>query len=300
MNIFISYNRKNSDMVNPLAKDIEAIGHTVWFDQELSGGQAWWDKILATIRDCDVFIFMLAPEALNSTACSLEYSYAFDLGKSILPVLVTDGVSTNLLPPALSQVQFVDYQKPDRDAALRLARAFTTIPTPEPLPDPLPAPPKAPVSYLGSLAEKIDTASNLSYEEQSALVVDLKRGLRNHGATDDTWTLFKKLRKRRDLFAAIAEEIDDLIKNTSKDSSSISQSQNGKTSLKMSKKNRSSWSKWVASAITLLVFFAMGYGVGIFIKEGLNIYNDGIMLGGGVVTWAIGLVVTVRVWRRLR
>jgi len=32
------------------------------------------------------------------------------------------------LPPALGQIQFVDYRKQDRNAAFRLARAITTVP----------------------------------------------------------------------------------------------------------------------------------------------------------------------------
>jgi hypothetical protein len=119
-NIFISYNRKAEAVAKTLADDLEALGHTVWFDQELSGGQVWWDRILATVRDCDVFVFVLDPESLNSIACKREYGYAVDLGKPILPILIAEGVSTNLLPPALSQLQFVDYRRQDRNAAFRL------------------------------------------------------------------------------------------------------------------------------------------------------------------------------------
>ncbi len=210
-NIFISYNRQSEKIARTLVDDIEALGHTAWFDQELSGGQAWWDKILATVRDCDVFVFALNPEALNSTACKREYSYAADLGKPILPVLVAEGVSTNLLPPALSQIQFVDYRKTDREAALRLARALNNIPPPEPLPDPLPPAPEVPISYLGSLTEQIEKTTTLSYEEQSTLLVDLKRSYRDPETTDDARTLLGNLRKRHDLFATIAEEIDELL-----------------------------------------------------------------------------------------
>ena len=166
--IFISYNRQNEAIARTLADDIEALGHTVWFDQELSGAQVWWNQILAAIRDCDVFVFVLHPETLNSTACKREYGYAADLGKPILPILTSQEVSTNLLPPALSQIQFVDYRKQDRSAALRLARALATVPPAEPLPNPLPSPPEAPISYLGSLTVQVDTTSILSYEQQSA------------------------------------------------------------------------------------------------------------------------------------
>ncbi len=210
-NIFISYNRKAEAVAKNLADDLEVLNNTVWFDKDLSGGQVWWDRILKTIRDCDIFVFLLDPESLNSTACKREYGYAADLGKPILPVLVAEGVSINLLPPLLSQIQFVDYRKQDRNAAFRLARAVTTVPLPEPLPEPLPPPPEAPISYLASLAEKIETGSTLNYEKQSTLLVDLKRSLREPESADDAYVLLERLRKRRDLLATIAEEIDELL-----------------------------------------------------------------------------------------
>ena len=214
--IFISYNRQNKDIIKTIADDIEALGYNVWFDQELTGGQAWWEQILAEVRDCDIFVFTLSQSALNSAACKLEYIYAGDLGKPILPLLVGEGVSTNLLPPELSQIQFIDYQKKDRDSAFHLARALNAIPPPKPLPDPLPAAPEVPISYLGKLSARLETESNLSYEEQSALLIDLKRNLRDQESAGDTKTLLKSFRNRRDLYASIAEEIDELINTLDK------------------------------------------------------------------------------------
>jgi TIR domain len=213
--IFISYNHQSKAIATTLAEDLEALGHTVWFDQDLSGGQVWWDQILTTIRDCAIFVFVVDPAALNSTACKREYGYAADLGKAILPVLVSGEVSTNLLPPALSQIQFVDYREQNRHAAFRLARAVATVPPPKPLPDPLPVPPEVPLSYLGGLTEQVRTTATLSYAEQSALVVDLKQSLRDPGTAPDTRTLLARLRRRRDLFATIAEEIDELLGSAS-------------------------------------------------------------------------------------
>lgn len=208
---FISYNRDSQDMARNLVDDVKALGYTVWFDQELSGGQAWWDRILATIRDSDVFVFVLDPKGLNSVACQREFGYANDLGKPVLPVLVADGVSTNLLPPELSRIQLIDYRKQDRQSAISLARALAGLPPAKPMPDPLPPQPEIPVSYLGSLTRKIEMSPLLTYEEQSALVVDLRRGLRDGKTAADSRTLLEALRKRRDLFATMAEEIDELL-----------------------------------------------------------------------------------------
>jgi TIR domain-containing protein len=214
LNIFISYNRQSEAIVQTLANDIKELGHKGWWDQELSGGQTWWNQILAQIRACDLFVFVLDREALNSIACKREADYAGDLGKPILPILVTEEASVNLLPPALGQIQFVDYRKPDRTTALRLARALTTIPPAAPLPDPLPTPPAVPLSYLGGLYERIETLSELSYEEQSSLVVNLKRSWRDPKTSQDTQILLGRLRTRRDLFATIAAEIDEVLEST--------------------------------------------------------------------------------------
>jgi hypothetical protein len=209
--IFVSYSRENESVVKDLAGDLEAMGHEVWIDHELSGGQNWWDKILAQIRECDVFVFALAPASVNSTACKREYTYAAKLGRPILPAVVTDGVSTNALPPALSAVQFVDYRQPDRTTALRLSRALSSTPPAPPLPDPLPEPPKVPLSYLGGLREQIDSESAMTFECQSMLLIELKRSLRDPGTRDDGLCLLRLFRQRRDLLATVAEEIDALL-----------------------------------------------------------------------------------------
>lgn len=210
-NIFVSYSRDSHEIAATLANDLRELGHVVWFDRELSGGQSWWNEILGTVRRCDVFVFVLTPQALSSTACTREYGYAAALRKPILPVLVSDGVSTNLLPPALSQIHFVDYRTHDRAAGFRLARALASLPPPGPLPDPLPAAPEVPTSYLGGLNEQIEGASILTHEQQSGLLVDLRRGLRDPETAEDSRALLKRLRRRRDLLATIAEEIDELL-----------------------------------------------------------------------------------------
>ena len=192
-------------------QDIQALGHKVWFDQETAGGQAWWDQVLAQVRECNLFVFALAPETLDSYACKLEYTYAFSLHKTILPILVSDGVSLNLLPPALSAIQFVDYRRQDRQSVLALGRAITSLPVPQPLPDPLPKSPEVPISYLGGLKEQIETTDSLAFQEQTALLLRLKERLGEVNEFNDVIDLLRRLRKRHDLFAIVAAEIDTLL-----------------------------------------------------------------------------------------
>ena len=213
LRIFISYSRASQEAVKTLVQDIEAVGHKSWFDQQLAGGQVWWNEVLASIRDCDLFVFALAPDSLNSHACKLEYTYAFDLKKTILPVMVAHGVSANLLPAALSKIQFVDYRSQDKQAALALLRALDNLPPPQPLPAELPTPPEAPISYLGSLKDQIEATATLTFEAQTALLLKLKERLNNPDEADDACYLLGQMRNRDDLFAKVAKEIDGLLQS---------------------------------------------------------------------------------------
>lgn len=209
--IFVSYSSKSKARVQALAQDLETAGHEIWFDHKLTGGQAWWDQILEQIRACDLFIFALTPEAMDSYPCKLEYTYAHDLGKNVLPVLLADGVSVNLLPPPLTAIQFVDYRGDDKQAAFRLMNALNHLPPARPLPDPLPTPPPVPISYIGNLKDQIDAPGAMTFEEQASLVFKLKEHLQNEDHAADAVALFRRLRKRGDLYARIAEEIDALL-----------------------------------------------------------------------------------------
>lgn len=213
-NVFISYSRESIDCVRRLADDIDALGQAAWYDQDLSGGHAWWDEILSRIRAADVFVFAISPDALVSMACDRECDYAIKVGKPVLPILVADGVSPNLLPSSLATIQFVDYRNNDRDSALSLARAFASMPAAGELPEPLPNPPDVPMSYLGDLAERIGSEGTLSFEEQSALLVDIKSFLRVPENAEDARTLLYRFRERRDLLATIGAEIDHVVNMT--------------------------------------------------------------------------------------
>ncbi len=148
--IFLSYAHQDATLVLALVEDLRALGNTVWWDEELSAGQPWWDRLLDQIRRCDVFVFALSPTALDSHACRREWEYAAVLGKPVLPVLVTEGVATTPLPPALATIQYIDYRERTSTTSLRLARALMAIPPAQPLPEPLPDPPEVPLSHLGS------------------------------------------------------------------------------------------------------------------------------------------------------
>jgi hypothetical protein len=213
--IFISYSSKSKESVRTLAQDLGEIGHQIWFDHKLTGGKEWWDQILEQIRQCDLFVFALTPDALDSIPCQREYRYADALDKNILPVMLADGVSINLLPPELTVIQFVDYREQSKEAAFRLMTALSGLPAARPLPMPLPEAPAVPISYEGELKVQIEAAKTLSFDEQSAILLKLRAKLdeyqQSNNRLDDIHELLRRFKKRDDLFARIDREIESLI-----------------------------------------------------------------------------------------
>ena len=211
--VFVSYSRNNLDVVTQLVDDLQAVGMTAWHDQTLTGGQRWWDNILANIRDCEIFIFALSPESWESEACRSELSYVCGLGKPILPVLVADGINLNLLSAPLHEIQVTDYRARDKGAAFALLKALNATPACQPLPDPLPAPPPVPVSYLGTIKERIDFNGTLGAQEQNLLFIEIEEAIDDNRAPAEVRELLLSLKRRDDLLAKVAVRVDAALKS---------------------------------------------------------------------------------------
>jgi len=210
--VFVSYSRNNLDVITQLVKDLQAVGMETWHDQTLTGGQRWWDNILANIRGCDIFVFALSPESWESEACRSELGYVVQLGRPILPVLVADGINLNLLSAPINEIQVTDYRLRDKEAAFALMRALSAAPTAPALPDPLPATPAVPVSYLGTLKERIDASGTLGPQEQNLLFLELEDAIDEGRSPTEIRELLLSLKRRDDLLARVATKVDAALK----------------------------------------------------------------------------------------
>ncbi|HVF41762.1 MAG TPA: TIR domain-containing protein [Pyrinomonadaceae bacterium] len=210
--VFVSYSRGNQEVVKQLVADLQAVGVETWHDQSLTGGQRWWESILAKIRACDIFIFALSPESWASEACKSELSYVALLGKPILPVLISDGINLNLLTHPLNQIQVTDYRLRDKAATLALFKAINTSPAAPPLPDPLPVQPAVPLSYVITLQERIDSHAPLSPQDQNLLYMDIEEAIEEGGSPKELHDLILNLKKRDDLLAKVCGKLDVLLK----------------------------------------------------------------------------------------
>jgi hypothetical protein len=208
--VFVSYSSRDRDRVDELVDDLHTLGHDVWFDQDLKGGQVWWDRILASIRACDVFMSIITPYALQSTPCRYEYTYANDCNRPIIPVLVDPSIKPSHLPALLLERQIVNYSVVDRKALLSLAGAFTHLTAGAPLPDPLPTPPPVPISPLVAINEQLEQLE-LNAKEQAYLLFEIKRYLAHPEFSEEARASLEKMSHHPSLLASIYKEAETLL-----------------------------------------------------------------------------------------
>ena len=88
-NIFLSYARHDSDIVDSLVRDLEAEGHQVWLDREaIKGGDQWRRQIVNAIEGADVFLVVLSPNSTQSDNVRKELDLAEGENLQIMPVVI--------------------------------------------------------------------------------------------------------------------------------------------------------------------------------------------------------------------
>ncbi|ORB08072.1 hypothetical protein BST30_05630 [Mycobacterium mantenii] len=213
MALFISYSSQDRATVDALTSALRRGQQQVWFDQELGGGESWWNKILEQIRSCDVFIVALSNNWLQSKPSQAELRYARALNRPILPVRIGDVDSMRVNP--LAALQIIDYREPTVDAGIQLVTAVHALQgKPVPLPDPLPEDPPVPFGYITRLGN-ILAEKELSPQQQTQLLIELRSGLDEDGedpsARGDIGQLLRMLRLRHDVTYRTRTEIDNVL-----------------------------------------------------------------------------------------
>lgn len=213
MRIFISYARQDSDVIESVRKAIERVGHVVWVDRRLQGGQAWWDVILSEIRACDAFMLALSPDSARSKACGCELAYATETRRHLLPIMVRD-VDPRLFSEKIADFQYVDYRQQTVDNTLDIISSLSRIPPAATLPDPLPAPPTVPITYLDEFS-KILKSESLSLNDQMTVLGNLRVRMLDKDDRETIKGLLLELGQRNDITVAVAKDIERLLNETS-------------------------------------------------------------------------------------
>ncbi len=109
--VFISYSRRDADVVENIVSELEAAGIEVWLDREdIKPGKQWRKQIVEAIDTADAFVLNLSPNSAASDNVLKELNLAEEaLDPFILPVMLSDMKIPNEMRYQLAGTQFVSY-----------------------------------------------------------------------------------------------------------------------------------------------------------------------------------------------
>jgi tetratricopeptide (TPR) repeat protein len=132
MKIFLSYASEQFEIARSLDLALRDEGHTTFFDRaSLPAGEAYNREIREGVEDCDLFLFLLSPEALSPgryTLAELEFAQAKwpEPDRHVLPVLVAP-TAMEAVPPYLKAVSIL---RPAGDVTAAVAAAVERLARP--------------------------------------------------------------------------------------------------------------------------------------------------------------------------
>ena len=212
MTVFLSYAHQDADVVNALRQNLQDMGHSVWIDETLYGGQMWWDEILLQIRQCHVFVLAVSRNTLVSEACLAEAEYAAAVLRNFVPVRIDD-VDMTAAPKLLRSTQHIDFKVNDAASVIAIAKALNSAPASVALPDPLPPAPQTPQSYRDRYAALLATEP-LSLDDQLNYFVRLTVDI-DTANSEEALQLLRVLHERQDLSWKVRQRIDKFLGRTS-------------------------------------------------------------------------------------
>lgn len=116
---FLSYSRANKDFALKLAKELKSEGFYIWLDQlDIPAGSRWDREVEKALEECEIFMIILTPAAINSENVLDEIGYAVDNGKHFLPVML----ETCNVPLRLRRFQYVDFTTKSFDDGVESAK----------------------------------------------------------------------------------------------------------------------------------------------------------------------------------
>ncbi len=111
--IFISYSRKDSAIVNRFKNELSAAGYKIWMDIDgIESGDEFKRKIVAAIRESNVFVFFSSVASNESEWTVKEVNYAIKRKIHIIPVKLDEAEYNESVDFDLCAVDFVDCMSP--------------------------------------------------------------------------------------------------------------------------------------------------------------------------------------------
>ena len=110
--VFLSYSRRDEEIMRLIAKFLRSQGIKVWVDNEklIPGTPVWEDEVENAVRDAVAIVVILSPDSKGSEWVKREMTLADQHQKRIFPVLVRGDENTSISLRLINR-QFVDLRE---------------------------------------------------------------------------------------------------------------------------------------------------------------------------------------------
>jgi trans-aconitate methyltransferase len=117
--IFISYSRRDQEIVDRIVEAIKQAGLSVWLDrEEAKATELWRRQIVEAVDSSDAFVLLLSPNSVTSKNVVREVDLAGGAGKQVVPMLLAPVKLPANLRYRLAGLQFIDLQNLGFDKAV--------------------------------------------------------------------------------------------------------------------------------------------------------------------------------------
>ena len=106
--VFLSYAHGDKTVMEKIRNSLRREGITVWTNTtDIQTGEAFDAAIERGIEQANNVVYLLSPDAVNSTYCQRELALAVSLHKRIIPILVRE-MGSMQVPSVLQDLQYID------------------------------------------------------------------------------------------------------------------------------------------------------------------------------------------------
>lgn len=117
--IFISYSRKDSNIVDEFVNRLEAEGFRVWIDRDgIESGDAFKKVIVKAIKESSIVAFFSSEYSNSSPWTAKEINIAVHHDKPIIPIKIDKTVYNDEVEFDLVSLDYVDYTDPSMRSAM--------------------------------------------------------------------------------------------------------------------------------------------------------------------------------------
>jgi hypothetical protein len=148
--IFLSYRRTDKEFVGRLVAVVENLGPSVWWDDDIGGGEDWRDSIVENLAASRCLVIVFSEACNASKQLRKELAVADHLDKEVIPVLIEQTEPRGFFLYELAPLNWISIhpapmEKLDSVARLLVERleatGWTAVPVVVPADDAPPEPP---------------------------------------------------------------------------------------------------------------------------------------------------------------